>query len=60
MHSTPSMQPLYARIETKTKTGIFLTIPGYAIMAMTSSKSKLTFQQIEKIISGIKEVVYTK
>ena len=38
---------------------MFLSILGYSIMAMIASKSGMTYQQAEKIISGIKEVVYT-
>ena len=38
---------------------MFLSILGYSIMAMIASQSGFTYQQAEKIISGIKEVVYT-
>jgi transposase len=59
MHSKPSMEPLYARTERGTRARMFLSILGYTIMAMIASRSGFTYQQTEKIISGIKEVVYT-
>ena len=59
MHSKPCMQPLYARSEKGTRARMFLSILGYSIMAMMASRSALTYQQTEKIISGINEVVYT-
>ncbi len=59
MHSKQCMQPLYARSERGTRARMFLSILGYSIMAMIASRSGFTYQQTEKIISGIKEVVYT-
>ena len=59
MHSKPSMEPLYARTERGTRARMFLSILGYSIMAMIASRSGFTYQQTGKIISGIKEVVYT-
>jgi transposase len=59
MHSKPSMEPLHARSERGTRARMFLSILGYTIMAMIASRSGFTYQQTEKIISGIKEVVYT-
>ena len=38
---------------------MFLSILGYTILAMMASMTGMTYQQTEKIISGIKEVVYT-
>ena len=59
MHSKPSMEPLYARSDGGTRTRMFLSILGYSIMAMMASMSGMTYQQTGKILSGIKEVVYT-
>ena len=59
MHSKQCMQPLHARTEIGTRARMFLSILGYSIMAMIASRSGFTYQQTEKIISGIKEVVYT-
>ena len=39
---------------------MFLSILGYSIMAMIAFMSGITYMQTEKILSGIKEVVYTK
>ena len=59
MHSKQCMQPLHARTKIGTRARMFLSILGYSIMAMIASRSGFTYQQTEKIISGIKEVVYT-
>ena len=59
MHSKQCMQPLHARSERGTRARMFLSILGYSILAMIASRSGFTYQQTEKIISGIKEVVYT-
>ena len=59
MHSKPCMEPLYARSERGTRARMFLSILGYSILAMITSRSGFTYQQTEKIISGIKEVIYT-
>jgi hypothetical protein len=59
MHSKQCMQPLHARTEIGTRTRMFLSILGYSIMAMIASQSGFAYQQAKKIISGIKEVVYT-
>ena len=59
MHSKPSMEPLYARSERGTRARMFLSILGYSILAMIASRSGFTYQQTEKSISGIKEIVYT-
>ena len=59
MHSKQCMQPLHARSEKGTRARMFLSILGYSIMAIIASQSGFTYQQAEKIISGIKEVVYT-
>ena len=58
MHSKQCMQPLHARSERGTRARMFLSILGYSILAMIASRSGFTYQQAEKIISGIKEVVY--
>ena len=59
MHSKQCMQPMHARMEIGTRARMFLSILGYSIMSMIASQSGFTYQQTEKIISGIKEVVYT-
>ena len=59
MNSKQCIQPLHVRSEKGTRARIFLSIVGYSIMAMIASRSGFTYQQTEKIISVIKEVVYT-
>ena len=59
MHSKLCMQSLHARSERGTRARMFLSILGYSILAMIASRSGFTYQQAEKIMSGIKEVVYT-
>jgi transposase len=59
MHSKPSMEPSYARTERGTRARMFLSILGYTILAMMTSMTGMTYQQTEKILSDIKEVVYT-
>jgi hypothetical protein len=59
MHSKPHMEPLYARTDAGTRARMFLSIPGYTVMAMIVSTCGLTYGETEKIMSGIREVVYT-
>ena len=59
MHSKQSMEPLYAISERGTSLPLLLSILGYSIMEMIASRSGFTYQQTEKILSGIKEIVYT-
>lgn len=59
MHSRPSMQPVYARTEEGTRARIFLSILGYAMMRMIAHRCNLSYAVTERILSGIKEVVYS-
>lgn len=59
MHSKPGMESLYARTEKGTRARMFLSVLGYAIMAMIASRCSLTYQETGKILSGIREVLYT-
>ena len=59
MHSKPSMEPLYVISERGESLPLLLSILGYSKMEMIASWSGFTYQQTEKIISGIKEIVYT-
>ena len=59
MHPKPGMEPLYARTETETRAMMFLSVPGYSIMAMIASRCGLSYAETEKIMFGIREVVYT-
>ena len=59
MHSKPNMEPLYARTERGTRARMFLSILGYSITAMAASRCGLSYAETEKVMSGIREVVYT-
>ncbi|QRF76018.1 Transposase [Thermoplasmatales archaeon] len=59
MHSRPSMQPVYARTEEGTRARIFLSILGYSMMRMIAHRCDLSYEETERILSGIKEVVYS-
>jgi transposase len=59
MHSRPYMEPLYARTEEGTRARIFLSILGYSLMRMIAHRCDLSYAETEKILSGIKEVVYS-
>ena len=58
MHSKSAMEPLYARTEDGTRAKVFLSILGYAIMAMIAYRCGLTYNRTPETIRGIKEVVY--
>jgi Transposase len=58
MHSKSAMEPLYARTEDGTRAKVFLSILGYAIMAMIAYRCGLTYNRTLETIRGIKEVVY--
>lgn len=53
------MEPLYARTETGTTARMFLSVLGYSIMAMIASRCGLSYAETEKIMPGIREVIYT-
>ena len=58
MHSKSAMEPLYARTEEGTRARVFLSILGYAIIAMIAYRCGLTYNRTLETIRGIKEVVY--
>ena len=59
MHSKPGMEPLYARTERGTRARIFLSILGYSMMRMIAHRCELSYAETERILSGIREVVYS-
>lgn len=59
MHSRPFMEPLYARTEKGTRARLFLSILGYSMMKMIAHKCDLSYEETERILSGIREVVYS-
>lgn len=60
IHSKPYMEALYYRFEIGRRTKMFLSTHGYPVMTMIASRFGFTYQQTEKIISCIKDVVQTK
>ena len=59
MHSKYIMEPLYAHSEVGTRAKVFLSILGYAIIAMIANKCEMTYNTTLETMKGIKEVVYT-
>ena len=59
MHSKSVMEPMYAHTERGTRARVFLSILGYAIIAMIANRCGLTYNRTVETIRGIKEVVYT-
>ncbi len=59
MRSKSVMEPLYAHTEGGTRARVFLSILGYAIMAMIAYRCGLTYNRTVETMKGIKEVVYT-
>ena len=59
MHSKAAMEPLYSRTETGTRARIFLSILEYTMIRMIANRCDLSYAETVKIISGIKEVVYS-
>lgn len=59
MHSRPSMEPLHARTGEGTRARIFLSILGYSMMRMIAHGCELSYAETERILSGIREVVYS-
>ncbi len=48
MHSRSSMQPVYARTEEGTRTGIFPSILGYSMMRMIAHRCNLSMQRLKE------------
>jgi transposase len=59
MHSKPSMEPLHARTEEGTRARMFLSILGYSMTRMIAHRCELSYAETERILSGIREVVYS-
>ena len=54
-----SMEPLDSRTKRGAKARLFLSIVGYSTMGIIAAWVGFIYQQTEKIILGIKEIVYT-
>jgi len=58
MRSKSVIEPLYAHTERGTRAKVFLSILGYAIIAMIARRCGLTYNKTMETMSGIREVVY--
>ena len=58
-HLKPHLEPFFSRSENGTRARLFLTVLGYTMVAMMASKCDIPYSQALKIISGIREVVYS-
>ena len=59
MRSKSVMEPLYAHTEGGTRARVFLSILGYAVMAMIAFRCDMTYSKALETMKGIGEVVYT-
>ena len=59
MHSKPCTRPLYARSESGTRARMFLTILRYTMAAIIAARCSIPYHRVMKIISGIREIVYS-
>ena len=53
------MEPLYAHTDGGTRARVFLSILGYAIVAMIAYRCNMTYNKAVETMKGIREVVYT-
>ena len=58
-HLNPHLEPFFSRSENGTRAKLFLTVLGYMMVTMMTSKCDIPYGQALKIISGIREVVYS-
>jgi transposase len=59
MRSKSVMEPLYAHTDGGTRARVFLSILGYAIVAMIAYRCNMTYNKAVETMKGIREVVYT-
>ena len=58
-HLKSHLEPFFSRSENDTRARLFLTVLGYTMVAMMASKCDIPYNQALKIMSGIREVVYS-
>ena len=58
-HIKPHLEPFFSRSEGGTRARLFLTVLGYTLVAMIAEKCGISYNQVLKTISGIREVVYS-
>lgn len=59
IHSKQSVEPLYTRTDANTRARMFLAILKYAMMRMIFQRLGLSYLTIERVFSGISEVIYS-
>ena len=59
MHMKPALEPMYSRTLAGTRAKIFLSTVGYSIIQIIGSRTGLSYNQVIKLLSGIKELVYS-
>ena len=58
-HIKPHLEPFFSRSEGGTRARLFLTVLGYTLMAIIAEKCGISYNQVLKTISGMREVVYS-
>ena len=56
-HIKPHLEPFFSRSENGTRARLFLTVLGYTLVAMMAERCGISYNQVLKTISGIREVV---
>ncbi len=59
LNSKKAMEPLYAHTVEGTRSKVFLSILGYSIVSMIGNRLNFTYANTLKVLTGIKEVLYT-
>ena len=58
-HLKPHLEPFFSRSESGTRARLFLTVLGYTMVAIIAAKCDISYNQALKVMSGIREVVYS-
>ena len=58
-HLKPHLEPFFSRSESGTKARLFLTVLGYTMVAIIAAKCDISYNQALKVMSGMREVVYS-
>ena len=58
-HLKPHLEPFFSSSESATRAKLFLTVLGYTMVAIIDAKCGISCNQALKVMSGIREVVYS-
>ena len=58
-HLKPYLEPFFSMSENGTRARLFLTVLGYTMVAIIAARCDIPYNQALKIISGIREAVYS-